>query len=154
VLTDAVVESAELHRNVKKMRADQSFQIASSVEGHTSTNDTALLPRQRRFGDKPAEPHKFAASVSEVCTDLARSIRRPTPKGPRHLITIEVEGLPSDEDARRVAKGDCRQPAGEDGHLRGRPELGPHRVRGLASPACHSRRQDVSLWAWAICRLY
>ncbi|HEX4591660.1 MAG TPA: bifunctional glutamate N-acetyltransferase/amino-acid acetyltransferase ArgJ [Gemmataceae bacterium] len=100
VLTDAFAEPAELRR-VLKEAVDQSFNCIS-VEGHTSTNDTVLLLANGASGHR-AKPAELAAAVTEVCIDLARAIAGDA-EGAAHLVTIEVEGLAGDEDARRIAK--------------------------------------------------
>jgi len=141
VLTDAVVEPAELHRTLKEA-ADQSFNCIS-VEGHTSTNDTALLLANGASG-QPAEPHKFAASVSEVCTDLARAIAADA-EGADHLITLEVEGLPSDEDARRVAKAIADSPLVKTAIYGADPNWG-RIVSAAGFAGVPFAEQDVSLW--------
>ncbi len=102
VVTDAAVAPGPL-QDILRHAADESFNCIS-VEGHTSTNDTVLL-----FANGAGPPltgddlHRFAVAVGEVCADLARGIAADA-EGAAHLVTIEVEGLASDADARRVAK--------------------------------------------------
>jgi glutamate N-acetyltransferase/amino-acid N-acetyltransferase len=102
VVTDAPVEAKQL-RNALGVAVDKSFNCIS-VEGHTSTNDTVLLLANgsgpHLAGD---DLHRFDRAVAEVCTDLARAIVADA-EGANHLVTIEVEGLGNDGDARRVAK--------------------------------------------------
>ncbi len=110
ILTDAIVERDHF-RNMLKDIVDQSFNCIS-VEGHTSTNDTVLLFANGASGrsvETLQELHRFAVSVLEVCTELARAIAADA-EGAEHLVTIEVEGLPSDENARRVAKAIADSP--------------------------------------------
>jgi len=45
----------------------------------------------------------FSQAVAEVCTDLAREMAADA-EGATHLITIAVEGLRNDTEAKRVAK--------------------------------------------------
>jgi glutamate N-acetyltransferase/amino-acid N-acetyltransferase len=103
VLTDAPGTTAHL-QSVLKDAVDRSFNCIS-VEGHTSTNDTVLLLANGAAGRDIAGRDVLAHSqaVTEVCTELARAIAADA-EGANHLVTIEVEGLPSDADARRVAK--------------------------------------------------
>jgi glutamate N-acetyltransferase/amino-acid N-acetyltransferase len=102
VLTDAAVTPGDLHA-VARQAADRSFNCIS-VEGHTSTNDTLLL-----FANGTGEPltgnalARFAGQVDAVCSALARAIASDA-EGASHLITIDVEGLRTEEEARRVAK--------------------------------------------------
>jgi glutamate N-acetyltransferase / amino-acid N-acetyltransferase len=102
VLTDAAVSPPNL-RDVLRTGADRSFNC-TSVEGHTSTNDTVLL-----FANGTAPPLtgddllRFQGAVAEVCVDLARFIAADA-EGSEHLVTIEVEGTRTDAEARQVAK--------------------------------------------------
>jgi glutamate N-acetyltransferase/amino-acid N-acetyltransferase len=108
LVTDAPVEPGDL-QHVLRTTAEASFNCVS-VEGHTSTNDTVLL-----FANGSGPPlagddrHRYDSAVREVCTDLARAIAGDA-EGAKHLVTIEVEGLASDEDARRVAKAVADSP--------------------------------------------
>jgi glutamate N-acetyltransferase/amino-acid N-acetyltransferase len=102
VLTDAPVAAGDLNRMVGRA-AEQSFNRLS-VEGHTSTNDTLLF-----FANGPGTPCRGEDLVAvedaftAVCVELARAIADDA-EGATHLVTIEVEGLRDDDEARRVAK--------------------------------------------------
>lgn len=104
VLTDAPVASADLDA-ILRTSVDDSFHCIS-VEGHTSTNDTVLLLASgaaggtRLAGDSLAS---FASSVADLCRDLARMIPDDG-EGATHLITIDVSGCRTREDARSIAK--------------------------------------------------
>jgi glutamate N-acetyltransferase / amino-acid N-acetyltransferase len=102
LVTDAAVAPPQLH-DILRRAADKSFNRIS-VEGHTSTNDTVLLFAN---GTGPAltddDLHRFGAAVSEICVELARFIAADG-EGSKHLVTIVVEGLRTDDEARRVAK--------------------------------------------------
>jgi glutamate N-acetyltransferase/amino-acid N-acetyltransferase len=102
VLSDAAVAPADLHALARRA-ADGSFNCVS-VEGHTSTNDTLLL-----FANGAGAPlggeglARFEAAAVAVCADLARAIAADA-EGATHLVTVEVEGLRDDDEAKRVAK--------------------------------------------------
>jgi glutamate N-acetyltransferase/amino-acid N-acetyltransferase len=102
VLSDATVAPQDL-AVIARRAADRTFNCIS-VEGHTSTNDTLLLfangTGTRFEGDALG---RFEAAVTEVCADLAQDIAGDA-EGATHLITLEVEGLRDDDEARRVAK--------------------------------------------------
>jgi len=108
VLTDAGVAPAEL-QNIVTSAADRSFN-AISVEGHTSTNDSLIVlangggPHLRGRGLE-----YFAESVTSVCRDLARAIAADA-EGAKHLVTIEVEGLRTNEEAQRIARTIANSP--------------------------------------------
>jgi glutamate N-acetyltransferase/amino-acid N-acetyltransferase len=102
VLSDAAVGPDDL-ASLGRRAAEATFNCIS-VEGHTSTNDTVLFlangggPRLRG-----AALERFGEAVTEVCADLARAIADDA-EGATHLVRIEVEGLASDDEARRVAR--------------------------------------------------
>jgi glutamate N-acetyltransferase/amino-acid N-acetyltransferase len=102
VLTDAAVTADDLTSLAKKAAADTFNCI--SVEGHTSTNDTLLFFANGKDGQlKGPSLATFGRAATEVCADLARAIAADA-EGASHLVTIEVEGLRNDADARRIAK--------------------------------------------------
>jgi glutamate N-acetyltransferase/amino-acid N-acetyltransferase len=102
VLTDAAVSPADL-ASIARRAAARTFNCIS-VEGHTSTNDTLLFLANGGTAALRGEAlARFEAAATEVCGELARAIAADA-EGATHLIRIEVDGLRSDEDARRVAK--------------------------------------------------
>jgi glutamate N-acetyltransferase / amino-acid N-acetyltransferase len=102
VLSDAAVSPRDLQALAGRV-AEHTFNCIS-VEGHTSTNDTLLLLAN---GEGPhvqgAALAPFSQAVAEVCGDLSREIAGDA-EGASHLITIDVEGLRNDSDAKRIAK--------------------------------------------------
>jgi glutamate N-acetyltransferase/amino-acid N-acetyltransferase len=102
VLTDAAVSAEDLTELAPKA-ARHSFN-AISVEGHTSTNDTLLF-----LANGPGKPIdgddliRFRAAATEVCAELAKAIAADA-EGASHLITIEIVGTRTEEDAFRIAK--------------------------------------------------
>jgi len=102
VLTDAAVAATDLARLVP-CAADHSFNCIS-VEGHESTNDSVIFLAN---GSGPrlagAALAQFEEAATAVCADLAQAIVADA-EGATHLITIDVEGLRSDAEARRLAK--------------------------------------------------
>jgi glutamate N-acetyltransferase/amino-acid N-acetyltransferase len=110
VLCDAAVAPAYLRR-VLRDAADESLNRVS-VDGETSTSDTALLLANGRAGNRPLTgprspgAARFAAAVREVCRDLARAIARDG-EGATKLVTVRVRGArtPAEADtaARRIA---------------------------------------------------
>jgi glutamate N-acetyltransferase/amino-acid N-acetyltransferase len=102
VLSDAAVAPADL-THVTAHAADQSFH-SISVEGHTSTNDSLIfLANGQGAPLAGADLARFEAEATDVCVDLARAIAADA-EGAQHLVTIDVEGLRDDEEARRIAK--------------------------------------------------
>jgi glutamate N-acetyltransferase/amino-acid N-acetyltransferase len=108
VLTDAAVTPRDLH-DLARAAADRSFHCVS-VEGHTSTNDTLLLLANGQGRTLAGEAlTMFGEAVTEVCQELARAIPADA-EGASHLIQIDVEGLATEQDARRVAKAVADSP--------------------------------------------
>jgi glutamate N-acetyltransferase/amino-acid N-acetyltransferase len=102
VLTDAAADPDDLQQ-VLKAACDDSFNCVS-VEGHTSTNDTAFL-LANGTGPKLAgrDLATFRDAVSGACVELARKIAIDA-EGAEHLITIAVEGCRTDAEAKQIAK--------------------------------------------------
>jgi glutamate N-acetyltransferase/amino-acid N-acetyltransferase len=102
VVTDAAIEAADLAA-LAPFAADRSFNCVS-VEGHTSTNDTLLLLANGAGPPLRGEAlDRFRDAAVSVCADLARAIAADA-EGANHLVTIEVDGLRSEAEARAVAK--------------------------------------------------
>lgn len=145
VLTDAKIER-EILRKMLQDLVKQSFNCIS-VEGHTSTNDTLLLLANGaadRYVDAMQEIHLFGVALSGVLTELARAIAADA-EGANHLVTIDVEGLPSDEDARSVAKAIADSPLVKTAIYGADPNWG--RIVSAAGYAgVPFAERDVSLW--------
>jgi glutamate N-acetyltransferase / amino-acid N-acetyltransferase len=110
VMTDAAI-TVEDARVALVDAVDESFHCIS-VDGHMSTNDTVILLANGAAGERsgsPAAPISgkaladFRATLFEVCEDLAQSIPADG-EGATHLITVEVHGCRSRNDARQIAK--------------------------------------------------
>jgi glutamate N-acetyltransferase / amino-acid N-acetyltransferase len=102
VLADASVAVEDLAQ-LAPVAAEQTFN-SISVEGHTSTNDTLLFFANGQGPKLKGEAlANFSRAATSVCADLARAIATDA-EGATHLVTIEVEGLRNDNEARRVAK--------------------------------------------------
>jgi glutamate N-acetyltransferase/amino-acid N-acetyltransferase len=101
VLTDAPIAASDLAQ-IAGRAAQGSFNCVR-VEGHTSTNDSLIFLANGTGPAWQAEAlARFEAAAADICADLARAIAGDA-EGATHLITIDVEGLPDDEAARRVA---------------------------------------------------
>lgn len=106
VMTDATVHPADLDALQQMIRsaADVSFNCIS-VEGHTSTNDTVFLLANGTGPDINGIDNALilAGAVGGVCQDLARAIAQDA-EGANHLITLNVEGCRTRDEARQIAK--------------------------------------------------
>ena len=104
VATDAKVESAVL-QPMLKAAADKSFHMLT-VDGDTSTNDSLFLFANGASGvaiESEADKAAFAALLDDICIDMARRIASDG-EGATHLMIVEAKGLPTEQDARTVAR--------------------------------------------------
>jgi glutamate N-acetyltransferase/amino-acid N-acetyltransferase len=104
VMTDAPLAMGDAQAALVDAVED-SFNCIS-VDGHMSTNDTVLLLANGAAGG-PLLTGKalaeFRATLDEVCEDLAQSIPADG-EGATHLITVEVHGCQTRQDARQIGK--------------------------------------------------
>ena len=104
LMTDAALDPADAQGMLKHC-ADETFNCIS-VEGHTSTSDTVLLLANGAGDDQPMEEddrNRFADLLLLVCSELARMIPNDG-EGVSHLITVNVHGLATREDAKAIAR--------------------------------------------------
>jgi glutamate N-acetyltransferase / amino-acid N-acetyltransferase len=106
VLTDATVAPGVLADSLVEA-ARVSFNLLT-VDGDTSTNDTALVLASGAAGALPVEPGTdahaaFSAGLTAVCRSLARQ-QAADGEGATKLITCRVDGARDEADARAVAR--------------------------------------------------
>ena len=104
VTTDAKCDSADLQKMLHNA-IDKSFNMCT-VDGDTSTNDTMILLANGASGvEVKTEEDKAALAglIEHICIDMARRIASDG-EGATHLIVVESYGLPTEHDARLVAK--------------------------------------------------
>lgn len=143
VVTDAAIAPADL-TDIARSAAHNTFNCIS-VEGHTSTNDTALLlANGSGVPLKGAPLATFGGQVQEVFGDLARAIAADA-EGANHLIRIEVEGLRSDTEARRVAKAVADSALVKTAIFGGDPNWG-RIVSAAGYCGVVFEEKDLSLW--------
>jgi glutamate N-acetyltransferase / amino-acid N-acetyltransferase len=103
VTTDAAVRQPLLSRALAEV-VDETFN-AITVDGDTSTNDTVILLANgasgATIGDTEYAP--FVKALRAVCLELALGIVRGG-EGATKLVTVNVTGAASSNDARRSAK--------------------------------------------------
>jgi glutamate N-acetyltransferase/amino-acid N-acetyltransferase len=110
VMTDARLPESRI-TEMLRTAVNRSFNCIS-VEGHTSTSDTVLMLANGESGadcSTGAAQEQFQQALNDVCLELSRKIIRDA-EGAEHFITVNVQGLPSDADARRIAKAVCESP--------------------------------------------
>ncbi|MFO0789822.1 MAG: bifunctional glutamate N-acetyltransferase/amino-acid acetyltransferase ArgJ [Pirellulales bacterium] len=115
VMTDACLRKQDAQAALVDA-VDESFHCIS-VDGHMSTNDTVILLANGAAAaggdaariDDTVVPlsgkglEDFRTTLFEVCEDLAQSIPADG-EGATHLITVEVHGCRSRQDALRIGK--------------------------------------------------
>ena len=106
ITTDAAVEANFLQDTLREV-ADSSLNMLS-VDGDTSTNDTVLVLANGMAGNTPIsagspEADTFRHALLETCIYLTRELARDG-EGASHLITVEVSGAATLDDARKAAR--------------------------------------------------
>jgi glutamate N-acetyltransferase/amino-acid N-acetyltransferase len=105
ITTDAAVDPAWLQQTFRQA-VDCSFNMIS-VDGDTSTNDTALVMANGAAGNSPLSAGTegsaaFTTLLEEVLLDLARFIVRDG-EGATKFVEIRIVGASSDRDAKKAA---------------------------------------------------
>ncbi len=104
VTTDVKTDASVL-QPMLSAAVDKSFNMMT-VDGDTSTNDSIFLLANGASGvELKTEEDKeaFAELVEAICIDMTRRMASDG-EGATHLIEVEAYGLPTEHDARLVAK--------------------------------------------------
>src|SRR5262249_44218585 len=129
---------------IRKRAADRSFNCIS-VEGHTSTNDTLLLLANGTGSPRGGKDlGRLEEAIQAVCIDLAQAIIADA-EGATHFVTISVEGLRDDEQARRVAKAVAESALVKTALFGADPNWG-RIVSAAGYAAVTFHEEDLSLW--------
>jgi glutamate N-acetyltransferase/amino-acid N-acetyltransferase len=109
LFTDAAFKASAL-RQMLRTAVDDTFN-SISVDSDTSTNDSLYLLANGASGIHPkkADRDTFEQALRQVCEDLAVAIVRDG-EGATKLVTIDVEGAPSDKDAKKIAREIANSP--------------------------------------------
>ncbi len=102
--TDADLTAAELDAALRSAVAGTFDRL--DTDGCMSTNDTVLLMASGATGVRP-DHREFTVSLTEVCADLARQLQLDA-EGAQKMITIEVIGAASEDDAVTVGRAVAR----------------------------------------------
>lgn len=124
IMTDACLTTEDADALLRHA-VDRSFNCIS-VEGHMSTSDTVLLLANGATSSKPISPHdrtRLQQMIDEVAADLANAIIRDA-EGAKHLITIDVRGLRTRDEAYRIAKAVAESPLVKTAIAGGDPNWG------------------------------
>lgn len=105
IMTDAAVEPDTAQKLLTEAVED-SFNCIS-VDGHTSPSDTVLLYANgavhRTKSISKEDLTQFADALRSLCTELAVKIPSDG-EGVSHLITIDVQGCKTRDDAKKIAR--------------------------------------------------
>ena len=106
VTTDAVLRRPLLARAFREAIGQSLNRL--TVDGHQSTNDTAILLASGQAGHRPIVsrgPHyaRFAAALAEVCDDLARQMALDA-EGATRMFKVVVQGEAHKADAAKAAR--------------------------------------------------
>jgi glutamate N-acetyltransferase / amino-acid N-acetyltransferase len=145
LLTDAPIAPPVL-QVMAKHAVDDSFNCIS-VEGHTSTNDTVLVLAQARPDSKPLSvsgQDAFETLLRQSFMELARMIPADG-EGSSHLITIDVEGCRTRDEAHSIAKAVADSPLVKTAIHGADPNWG-RIVSAAGYSGVSFQESDVSLW--------
>ena len=102
VFSDVMASPGELNRALKKA-VDESFHNIS-IDGDTSTNDTALLLASGKSGiELKSLAPEFQAALTRVCRSLAAQIIADG-EGVKHVVRIKIEQARNVGEARRISR--------------------------------------------------
>ncbi len=102
--TDADLTASELDGALRSAVAETFDRL--DTDGCMSTNDTVLLMASGATGVRP-DLREFTVTLTEVCADLARQLQLDA-EGAQKMITIEVIGAASENDAVTVGRAVAR----------------------------------------------
>lgn len=105
LLTDAEIPAGLLRRALKEAIGQSLNKL--TVDGHQSTNDTALILASGKSGVKiragAKEFERFTAGLTELCRDLAVQMALDA-EGSRRCFTVNVRGAKTKVEAQRAAR--------------------------------------------------
>jgi glutamate N-acetyltransferase / amino-acid N-acetyltransferase len=124
VLTDAALP-ASVAQQALSAAVEDSFNCVS-IDGHMSTNDTALLLANGAAGQRPlsgGDLEQWQTALADLCGELARAIAADG-EGATHLVTIDVRGCADRASAHRIAKTVAESPLVKTAIAGGDPNWG------------------------------
>jgi glutamate N-acetyltransferase/amino-acid N-acetyltransferase len=108
LFTDLAAAPAELQKFLGPVVEDSFNSI--SIDGDMSTNDTVLLLASGKSGVEAAQAlHEFDGALQRVCNSLAHAIVDDG-EGVTHVVSLEITGAPSNDDATAVARAIATSP--------------------------------------------
>ena len=106
ITTDAVINKALLGRALKAAVGNSLNKL--TVDGHQSTNDTAIILASGLAGNRPIVSQcprykKFAKALTELCDNLAKQIALDA-EGATRMFKVVVKGAATKADAAKAAR--------------------------------------------------
>jgi len=106
ITTDAAITKPLLSKALKAAISSSLNKL--TVDGHQSTNDTAIILASGLAGNKPIAKQnttykKFAAALLELCTDLAGQMALDA-EGATRMFKVVVRGAATKADAAKAAR--------------------------------------------------
>jgi glutamate N-acetyltransferase / amino-acid N-acetyltransferase len=149
VMTDAKISPAELRPILKRSIARTYNRI--SVDGDTSTNDMVAVLANGASDVKPSLK-AFEIALTGVLESLAQQIARDG-EGARKLVTIEVEGAPTEAAAEKIARSIANSPLVKTAIAGSDPNWGRIiAAAGYSGVAFDPRKVDIDMQGLAVCR--
>ncbi|MCE5185415.1 MAG: bifunctional glutamate N-acetyltransferase/amino-acid acetyltransferase ArgJ [Planctomycetaceae bacterium] len=106
ITTDAAISKPLLGKALKNAIGLSLNRL--TVDGHQSTNDTAMILASGQAGNKTIKQQdsgyrRFARALADLCSDLARQMALDA-EGATRMFKVEVKGAAKKEDALRAAR--------------------------------------------------
>jgi glutamate N-acetyltransferase/amino-acid N-acetyltransferase len=106
ITTDVAIGKSLLQKALKEAVGNSLNKL--TVDGHQSTNDTAIILASGLVGNKPitktdAQYKKFAAALARLCTDLAKQMALDA-EGATRMFTVVVKGAATKDEAAKAAR--------------------------------------------------
>jgi glutamate N-acetyltransferase/amino-acid N-acetyltransferase len=112
ITTDVAITKPLLNRALKDAIGNSLNKL--TVDGHQSTNDTAIILASGLAGNRPIVSRcprykKFAAALSDLCDDLAKQMALDA-EGATRMFKVVVKGAATRSDAAKAARAVANYP--------------------------------------------
>jgi glutamate N-acetyltransferase/amino-acid N-acetyltransferase len=112
ITTNAAISKAMLSRALKEAIGNSLNKL--TVDGHQSTNDTAIILASGLAGNRPIVSEcqrykKFARALADLCDDLARQMALDA-EGATRMFKVVVKGAAAKSDAAKAARAVANYP--------------------------------------------
>ncbi|MGZ4867958.1 MAG: bifunctional glutamate N-acetyltransferase/amino-acid acetyltransferase ArgJ [Candidatus Angelobacter sp.] len=151
LFTDLSASPRELQTCLKEA-ADQSFNNIS-IDGDTSTNDTALLLASGKSGVQfKSVRNEFQAALTKVCRALAGQIVADG-EGVKHVVRLNIEQARSRNEARQIGRSVANSPLVKTAWAGADPNWGRILAAiGYSGVTINPERINIYLGEQQICR--